>query len=98
MDNPLRAERKPSFEERLRAARQKAGLDRSAEVREGTPSPLGAGLRVGLEVASAVVVGVGIGLALDWAFSTRPLFLVVFLFLGGAAGVLNAYRLLLSRR
>ncbi|MFQ3623327.1 MAG: AtpZ/AtpI family protein [Acetobacteraceae bacterium] len=98
MDDPPRAEREASFEERLRAARDKAGLDRPAETGGTSPSPWGVGLRAGLEVASALAVGVGIGLALDWWLGTRPLLLVVFLFLGGAAGVLNVYRLMLGRR
>jgi ATP synthase protein I len=86
-----------SFEARLAAARAKQGLDRP-ESAGRQASPWGLGLRAGLEVASALVVGVGLGLAADWWAGTRPLFLVVGLFLGGAAGVTNVYRLMLGRR
>ena len=51
------------------------------------------GLRIGVELFSAVVVGAGIGYLLDNAFDTRPWMLAVFLFFGGAAGILNVYRL-----
>ena len=83
-----------SFEERLRAARNRQGLD--APVRTGDepgPSPWGIGLRVGVELVSALVVGVGIGWLLDRWLGTRPIFLAIFVLLGGAAGVLNVWRL-----
>ena len=51
------------------------------------------GLRIGVELFSAVVVGAGIGYLLDNALSSRPWLLVAFLFFGGAAGILNVYRL-----
>ena len=51
------------------------------------------GFRIGVELFSAVVVGAGIGHLLDNFFNTKPWLLVVFLFFGGAAGILNVYRL-----
>ncbi len=103
MDDPDEAGRKTSktgdkpFEERLAAARARQGLDKPSP--EGRPaSPWGLGLRAGLEVASALVVGVGLGLAIDWWAGTRPWFLVAGVLLGGAAGVMNVYRLMLGRR
>jgi ATP synthase protein I len=97
-DDPGKAAQGASFEARLAAARAKQGLDRPASAGRQAGSPWGLGLRAGLEVASALVVGVGLGLAVDWWAGTRPLFLVVGLFLGGAAGVTNVYRLMLGRR
>lgn len=103
MDDPDRtvpgdAAKGASFEARLAAARAKQGLDRPENAGRQAGSPWGLGLRAGLEVASALVVGVGLGLAADWWAGTRPLFLVAGLFLGGAAGVTNVYRLMLGRR
>ncbi|MBR4106893.1 MAG: AtpZ/AtpI family protein [Alphaproteobacteria bacterium] len=51
------------------------------------------GLRVCADLLSAVIVGAALGYVLDEMFSTKPWCLVVFLIFGGAAGVLNVYRL-----
>jgi len=56
-------------------------------------SPLGVGLRVGLELVSAFLVAVAIGYGLDWVFDTKPILTVAFIPLGGAAGVMNVYRM-----
>lgn len=52
----------------------------------------GDGLQVGIELVAGVGVGCIIGYALDVWFGTGPLLLVVFFFLGAAAGMLNAWR------
>ena len=52
----------------------------------------GMAMRVGVEMVAALIVGVGIGLVLDNWLETKPIFLVLFFFLGAAAGVLNVYR------
>ncbi len=86
----------PSFEERLKAARSKQGLDASPRQPgdqgglEG--SPMGIGLRVGVELVAALVVAVAIGYGLDRLFGTTPILTAVFVPLGGAAGVLNLWR------
>ena len=49
-------------------------------------------VRIGTEMVAALIVGVGIGYSLDNWLETKPLFLVVFFFLGAGAGVLNVYR------
>jgi len=93
----------PSFEERLKAARSRQGLDAppSLSARDsgdlGGQSPWGIGLRVGIEMVSALVVAVAIGWGLDWLFGTRPILIAVFVLLGGAAGVLNVWRLFAPR-
>ncbi len=43
-------------------------------------------------MVSALLLGVAIGWALDGWLETAPWFLVLFFFLGSAAGVLNVYR------
>ena len=50
-------------------------------------------MRVGVELVAALVVGLAIGWALDSWLRTRPLFLILFVFLGGAAGIVNVWRL-----
>ena len=59
------------------------------------PAPhrgLGLALRIGAEVISALLLGVAIGWALDNWLETAPWFLVLFFFIGSAAGVVNVYR------
>ena len=56
-------------------------------------SSLGWAFRIGVDLVSALVVGVGIGWFLDHTFGTMPLFLVLFFFLGAVAGALNVWRL-----
>lgn len=51
------------------------------------------GLRIGVELLSAVVVGGAIGYLLDNLFGTKPWLMIVMLFFGGVAGMLNVYRL-----
>lgn len=92
-----------SFEERLRAAREKQGLDPTARAAKGEPggsdgSAWRIGARVGVEMVSALVVAVAIGWGLDRWLGTTPVFLGVFVLLGGAAGVLNVWRMFAPRQ
>lgn len=60
--------------------------------RDGDASGIGVAVRVGIELAGTLAVGVGIGWLLDRWLGTGPWLLVVFFFLGSAAGILNVYR------
>lgn len=87
-----------SLNRRLKAARDRQGLDKPEAAKGALPaSAWGFGLRAGVEVVSALVVGVGIGLALDRWLGTWPWLFLVFFVLGAAAGVLNVYRLFTPR-
>ena len=55
-------------------------------------------MRVGVEMVSALVVAVAIGWGLDWLLGTRPILTAVFVLLGGAAGVLNVWRVFAPKR
>ncbi len=48
--------------------------------------------RMVIELVAGLGIGFGIGYGLDWAFGTLPIFLVVFTFLGLAAGVKTMLR------
>jgi len=48
---------------------------------------------VGLAFVLALVIGFWFGSVLDGWFGTKPIFTIVFFFLGLAAGVLNVYRI-----
>lgn len=52
----------------------------------------GAMLRIGIEMVSAVAVGLGIGWLLDSWLGTKPWLMIVFFFMGSAAGMLGVYR------
>ena len=56
-------------------------------------SALGLAFRVSVELVSALAVGLAIGWGLDELLGTRPWVMLVFLILGGAAGILNVYRM-----
>jgi len=58
----------------------------------GSQSALGLGFRIGLELVVAVVVGAGIGWALDEWLGTAPWGMIILFFLGVAAGMVNVYR------
>ncbi len=75
---------------RLRHAREQAGGQNPS--RSATMPGLALAFRTGIELVSALAVGVGIGFLLDKWLDTTPWFLVVFFFLGAAAGILNVYR------
>jgi len=79
---------------RIRRAREQGEAAESGKgaVLRAQTSGFGIAFRVGVELVAALVVGVGIGLLLDRWLDTAPWFLVVFFFLGAAAGILNVYR------
>jgi ATP synthase protein I len=56
------------------------------------PSGLGAGFRIGIELVASLVVGLALGWVFDHFLGTRPWGLIVFFFIGAAAGMINAFR------
>ena len=88
--DPLR-----EFGERLDKARaaNKGPLGKAPD--DGGPNTSNAlafGWRIGIELVGAIVVAEFIGWAIDKWLGTRPWGMVVFFFLGVAAGMLNVYR------
>ncbi len=83
---------KDDFDARLRAAQAKR------VEREGAPAPgsrgsgIGFAFRIGTELVAGVVLGVAIGLGLDYWLDTRPWFMILFFFLGAGAGITNVIR------
>ena len=55
---------------------------------------LGQGMRIGVELVVAVIVGIGIGWLADYELGTRPWGMILFFFLGVGAGLVNVYRTL----
>jgi ATP synthase protein I len=75
--------------ERARAQREEKPAERQGP---GSRPPMGIGFRIGVDVAAALAVGLGIGYMLDSWLGTRPWLLIVFFFLGAGAGIANVFR------
>lgn len=60
--------------------------------RGGGQSGIGFAFKIGADIVSALIVGVGIGLLLDNWLGTKPWFLLLFFILGAAAGFMNVFR------
>ena len=53
---------------------------------------MGFAFKLGTELVAAVIVGTIIGFILDTWFDTKPWLIIIFFFLGSAAGMLNVIR------
>lgn len=85
------------FDARLKAA-QARQQGKGAGDRGALPSgSWGIGFRAGVEVVSALVVGVAIGFGLDRWLGTWPWLFITLFIVGSVAGVLNVLRLFKSR-
>lgn len=80
------------IEERISQLKMTEALARKDKPESGFVYASKTGFRVGTELVSGVLVGTALGYVLDRVFGTAPWLLIIFLFLGGAAGFLNVYR------
>ena len=53
---------------------------------------MGSAFKLGTELVAAVAVGTIIGFILDSWFDTKPWLIIIFFFLGAAAGILNVIK------
>jgi len=79
------------FKTRLRIAKSKVKKDVLSES-EKRGSFMGTAFKLGTELVAAVGVGTIIGFILDSWFGTKPWLIIIFFFLGAAAGMLNVIR------
>ena len=79
------------FKTRLKIAKSKLKkeLDNDNKKRG---SFMGNAFKLGTELVAAVAVGTIIGFILDSWFDTKPWLIIIFFFLGAAAGMLNVIR------
>lgn len=75
-----------ALDKRIRAARDRRG---DKEPERPRNEALGAGLRIAVELAAAVLIGAAAGILLDRWLGTTPWLLIVFFILGCAAGLRN---------
>ena len=80
------------FKTRLRIAKDK--LKNYTKIRDNNQNSsfMGSAFKLGTELVSAVLVGTIIGFILDTWFGTRPWLIIVFFFLGSAAGILTVIK------
>ena len=79
------------FKTRLKIA--KKNLDAKSSLNKSkNASFMGNALRLGTELVAAVMVGTIIGFILDTWFDTKPWLIIIFFFIGSAAGMLNVIR------
>ena len=79
------------FKTRLKIAKSKIKKKVLTD-EEKKGSFMGSAFKLGTELVAAVVVGTIIGFILDTWFGTKPWLIIIFFFLGAAAGLLNVIR------
>tara|TARA_B100000683_G_scaffold204242_1_gene197766 strand:- start:115 stop:399 length:285 start_codon:yes stop_codon:yes gene_type:complete len=76
---------------RLKIAKSKIQKQvQSHNIKRG--SLMGSAFKLGTELVAAVAIGTIIGFILDNWFDTKPWLIIIFFFLGTAAGILNVIR------
>ena len=79
------------FKTRLKIAKSKLKKELDND-NEKQGNFLGNAFKLGTELVAAVAVGTIIGFILDSWFDTKPWLIIIFFFLGAAAGMLNVIR------
>ena len=79
------------FKTRLKIAKSKIKKQVLSDS-EKRGSFMGSAFKLGTELVAAVAVGTIIGFILDSWFDTKPWLIIIFFFLGTAAGMLNVFR------
>ena len=80
------------FKTRLKIAKDKIKNYSKITNNNQNSSFMGSAFKLGAELVSAVLVGTIIGFILDNWFGTKPWLIIVFFFLGSAAGILNVIK------
>ena len=77
---------------RLEIARKKIKKNLMKKNTDTNAASLGKALKISTELVASVVVGSTLGYILDSWFDTKPLLMIIFFFIGVAAGILNVFR------
>ena len=82
---------KQSFKTRLEIAKSK--ISKKKLYKNNQPSSsLGTAFKMSTELVAHVVVGTIIGFILDKTFGTKPWLILIFFFVGVAAGIINVVK------
>ena len=79
------------FKTRLEIAKSKIKKQVQSD-NEKRGSFMGSAFKLGTELVAAVAVGTIIGFILDGWFDTKPWLIIIFFFLGAAAGMSNIFK------
>ena len=79
---------KEQLKDRLKNARKKLKVEKE----NPKTSNIGQAFKLSTELVAAVLVGTIIGFILDNWFDTKPWLIIIFFFLGAAAGMLNVIK------
>ena len=82
---------KDSLKTRLEIAKSKI-LKKELYKDKDQPSPVAAAFKLSTELVAAVAIGTIIGFILDNTFGTTPWLIIIFFFLGVAAGIVSVFR------
>jgi ATP synthase protein I len=88
-DDRSEARRLEALEERLVKAR---GAAAPRPHQEEHYSQASLAWRMVIELVAGLMIGFGMGYGIDWLLGTMPIFLVIFIFLGLAAGIKTMLR------
>ena len=80
------------FKTRLKIAKDRLQNQSKIKNNDQNSSFMGSAFKLGTELVSAVLVGTIIGFILDTWFGTKPWLIILFFFLGSAAGILNVIK------
>jgi ATP synthase protein I len=79
---------------KLKAARDRIeGRGENAKKSSYNDSLVGVGYRMSIELVVGICAGLGLGWLIDKQMGTKPWFMLGFMFVGLAAGILNVVRL-----
>jgi ATP synthase protein I len=81
-----------ALDAQLKAARERNPVPESRSGPSEDKSGMAMGMRLSAELLAGVLVGLGIGWALDRWLGTAPWLLLVFLLIGTATGIFNVIR------
>ena len=79
------------FKTRLKIAKSKAKAKYSSK-NNNSNSSMGTAFKMSTELVAAVAVGTIIGFILDNWFGTKPWLILIFFFVGVAAGIMNVVK------
>ena len=82
---------KDNFKTRLEIAKNKASRKNNGSKNQQTSS-FGAAFKLSTELVAAVAVGTIIGFILDDWFGTKPWLILIFIFVGVIAGIMNVIK------